>query len=178
MISIIRNATESDLENILKIESESFSPDIQESRQAFFERMQAFSDGFFVLECCGTLAGYFCSELWNSVPEKGDRCFSLNHSAVQNHVNDGFVLYISSIAVSRKFRGSGMGKKLFCESLQRICKAFPRITDILLVVSKEWQNAVRIYKENGFSDYDTIPSFFPGNPIGTDGIIMRKKIRK
>lgn len=177
-MSIIRKASESDLKEIMKIERESFSAEIQETELSFRERMQIFPDGFFVLENDGVLIGYMCSELWDSVPEKGDSCFMLNHSAVKSHKNNGSVLYISSIAVLQKVWGSGFGQKLFFEGLKEITEAVPRITDAVLIVNEIWTGAIHVYKKNGFWEYGRIQSFFPGNPMGTDGILMRRQIRR
>ena len=76
-------ATKFDIDAFMNIEKEAFAEEIQESKDVFLERIEIFPDGFFILEENNKKIGYFSSELWNSVPQKGDSCFSLNHSQSQ-----------------------------------------------------------------------------------------------
>ena len=115
-MEIIRKATKSDINAIMNIEKEAFAEGIKENKDVFLDRIESFSDGFFILEDKNKAIGYFSSELWNSVPQKGDSCFSLNHSALKNHKKEGTVLYISSIAILNEYKGTGLGYRFFIKA--------------------------------------------------------------
>ena len=116
-MEILRKVTKLDINAIMNIEKEAFAEEIQESKDVFLERIETFPEGFFILEEKNKKIGYFSSELWNSVPQKGDSCFSLNHSALKNHKKEGTVLYISSIAILNDYKGNGFGYRFFSEIL-------------------------------------------------------------
>ena len=68
---ILRKARQADIKEIMKIEKDSFLPEIREKEELFVERICVFPEGFFVFEeeATGHLAGYFSSELWETVPD-------------------------------------------------------------------------------------------------------------
>ena len=177
-MEILRKATKSDIDAIMNIEEEAFAEEIQENKDVFLERIETFSEGFFILEEKNKEIGYFSSELWNSVPQKGDSCFSLNHSALKNHKKEGTVLYISSIAILNEYKGNGLGYRFFSESVEKIIKTFPQIKEIVLLVNEIWIPALHIYKKCGFIEYGRIQNFFSSNGIKTDGILMRKSVEQ
>lgn len=178
-MEILRNAAKFDIEDIMKIEREAFLEEIQETKEIFLERIESFSDGFFILEDCGRGIGYFSSELWNSVPQEGNRCFSLNHSALKNHKKEGTVLYISSVAILNEYKGNGLGYRLFRECMERILKSLPQIKEVVLLVNEIWASALHIYKKCGFMEYGRIQNFFPDkNGARYDGILMRKSVER
>ncbi|MDO5773065.1 MAG: GNAT family N-acetyltransferase [Spirochaetales bacterium] len=177
-MEILRKATKSDIDDIMNIEKEAFAEGIQESKDIFLERIETFSEGFFILEENNKKIGYFSSELWNSVPQKGDSCFSLNHSALKNHKKEGAVLYISSIAILNEYKGNGLGYRFFNKSVEKIIKSFPQIKEIVLLVNEIWIPALHIYKKCGFIEYGRIQKFFSSNETKTDGILMRKTVER
>ncbi|HBP10283.1 MAG TPA: N-acetyltransferase [Treponema sp.] len=174
----LRKATKFDINDIMNIEKESFAEEIQENKDVFLERIETFPDGFFILEDRNKTIGYFSSELWNSVPQKDDSCFSLNHSALKNHKKEGTVLYISSIAILNEYKGNGLGYRFFNESVDKIIKLFPQIKEIVLLVNEIWIVALHIYKKCGFIEYGRIQNFFSSNGVKSDGILMRKTVEQ
>lgn len=177
-MEILRKATKSDINDIMNIEKEAFAEEIQENKDVFLERIESFSDGFFILEDKNKTIGYFSSELWNSVSQNGDSCFSLNHSALKNHKKKGTVLYISSIAILNEYKGNGLGYRFFNESVEEIIKSFPQIKKIVLLVNEIWIPALHIYKKCGFIEYGRIQNFFSSNGMKSDGILMRKTVEQ
>ena len=175
-MEIIRKATKYDINAIMNIEKEAFSEGIKENKDVFLDRIESFSDGFFILEDKNKAIGYFSSELWNSVPQKGDSYFSLNHSALKNHKKEGTILYISSIAILNEYKGTGLGYRFFYKSVEKIMKSFPQIKEIVLLVNEIWIPALHIYKKCGFIEYGRIQNFFSSAGIKTDGILMRKSV--
>lgn len=177
-MEILRKATKSDIDAIMNIEKEAFVEEIQENKDIFLERIEIFPDGFFILEEDNKEIGYFSSELWNSVPQNGNSCFSLNHSALENHKKEGTVLYISSIAILNEYKGNGLGYRFFSESVEKIIKSFPQIKEIVLLVNEIWIAALHIYKKCGFIEYGRVQNFFSSGGIKSDGILMRKSVEQ
>lgn len=62
--AIIREATEKDIENIMKIEKDSFPIGIRETTETFLDRLSVFREGFLVITDEGnTPVGYITSEI-------------------------------------------------------------------------------------------------------------------
>lgn len=171
-----------DLSSIMQIERASFIPNIQESENIFEQRLQIFPEGFFVLIDSSDetvfkhgksfVAGYFCSELLQSIPNSDD-FFSLDHSPDKTHSTNGNTLYVSSFAIHPEYRNKKIGKSFFYNSLKSICTSNKQISKVLLLVNQEWQNAKHIYESLGFKDLRIIKNFFPSlHNNFSDGIIM------
>jgi len=169
---IFRKATLSDLDGILLVEKQAFIPQIQERRTVFAQRLSAYPAGFVVLEDNAMIAGYFSSELWNSVPSNKDS-FCLGHSAEKSHSATGTVLYISSVALRNEYKNKGLGTLLFQIPLIQICTHNSAIKQSVLLVNDSWKGAYHIYKKSGFSEYAKLKDFFPTQENSfTDGILM------
>ena len=123
-----------DVNTVMQIERSAFIPAIQESQKTFEKRLSAFPEGFLLLQDSSTetvlknggavTAGYFCSEIWNSVPDD-DNFFALGHDPEKVHKVTGPVLYASSFALFPEYRGRHLAKPFFEESLKSVCGAFP-----------------------------------------------------
>ena len=172
-----------DLPSIVQIERAAFIPAIQEKQKIFDERLQLFPQGFFVLSDSSVEtvsraghtvnAGYFCSELWLSLPAD-DKAFTLNHKPFKSHHRDGTILYASSFALLPDYQGKGYARQFFASSLAAICGAFSQIKSVVLLVNEEWQSARHIYESLGFSQVRRIEGFFPSlhRREKTAGIVM------
>ncbi|MGB3907384.1 MAG: N-acetyltransferase [Methanomethylovorans sp.] len=170
----IRNAIISNIEQIMKIEHESFYETVCEDRSVFLDRILTFPDGFLVLEIDGQVSGYISSEIWNYLEEIQENFFDLNHSIGKLHVVTGTELYISSIGILKKHRGKGYGKLLFSELSRRIIEKY-NILNMILIVSVQWTVAKKIYEKNGFEEVRRIDRFFDDG-TNSDAIVMRKFI--
>ena len=176
----IRQAINTDMERIMKIEENAFIPNVQETYQTFASRMAAYPQGFLVLEDDrGTVQGYFSSELWEELPNN-NKVFILDHEIAKVHKKDGKLLYVSSFALMGSLRGRGMGKLFFKECLKQVTKVSPQVVQIVLIVSQEWDVACHIYEDMGFKTIRQIPGFFPSDiiPGGADGIVMIKNLEE
>lgn len=173
----LRQATVADLTAIMDIERQAFIPQIQESEDTFRERIIAFSTGFLILEDrsqdVAVPAGYFSSEIWCE-PADTVSSFELGHSALQSHDGSGTVLYISSMALSNRYRGHGLGRMLFIRSCTQVLDCCPQISLLQLLVNTEWKKAQAIYRSAGFSETARLSGFFStATPeYTTDGIVM------
>ena len=176
----VRQAKNTDMERIMKIEENAFISNIQETYQTFARRMETYPQGFLVLEDDkGIVQGYFSSELWDELPHH-NKVFILDHDPAALHKKDGRLLYISSFALMSGIQGSGLGKLFFKECLKQEQKASPLIEQIVLIASQEWGAARHIYEAMGFRAVRQIPGFFPSDviPGGADGIVMIKTMEK
>lgn len=183
----IRPAVKGDLDAILAIEGECFAPGIRETHETFEDRLLAFTPGFIMLERVdgrdergAESAGYFCSELWESIPDSIPERWALGHKASDRHVTDGTVLYVSSFAVRPAHRG-GTGAAFFAEAIATVISKSPWIRDIAFIVNEEWTAARRIYERAGFGYLGSLPGFFPAS-AATDAraaaLIMSKKLQE
>ena len=170
-----------DINSIMAIERSAFIPQIQEKQKTFEERMSVFPNGFLILQDVSektvleqghaVTAGYFCSEIWPSVPE--DKFFELGHSAKKMHDDTGSVLYVSSFALAPDYRGKGLSFNFFKDSLNSICGAYNSIKTVVLLVNEEWTGALSVYKKLNFKTLRIIKGFFPSlHKAKTDGFIM------
>ena len=171
-----RMATKKDIKNIMKIEEEAFEKDVCEKEEVFLERIDIFKDGFLVIEFEGEIIGYISSEIWSYKENINETDFKLGHSIKDLHNLKGQELYISSFGILKKYRGSGLGKYIFNSFLNYIHKKFENINSTILLVSTQWQNAIRIYKKIGFIEIILINDFFTyeNSEKNIDGIVMRK----
>ncbi|WP_430884398.1 GNAT family N-acetyltransferase [Fusibacter sp. JL216-2] len=172
----LRHADLKDIDKIMRIEKASFDPESREDKSVFIERLDTYSDGFFVMESEGEIIGFICTELWVYKDEVVEGDFELGHSILDMHSDQGTELYISAIGISPKHRGKGAGKMLFQEGTGRILKDNPNIKSQILIVSEAWKNARKIYKKTGFREVLRITDFFE-NKAGEkeNGIVMRKR---
>lgn len=172
----IRNAEKNDIEGIMLIEYESFHRNITESRDAFLDRINVFSDGFLILEIDGDVAGYISSEMWDFSEIIDMERFNLNHSIRDVHKPSGSQLYISSIGILKNHHGKGYGNMLYSELEKRITGKYS-IISMILIVSENWNAARKLYENNGFKEISRISSFFD-DENNSDAIVMRKHISK
>lgn len=166
-----------DIPYIMRIEELSFHEEICESRHVFVDRIKVFKDGFFVLKCRGEVIGYISSEIWNSRIKYDRDIFSLGHCIKESHNENGDEIYISSIGLMPNYRGRGLGKLLFNKFMNSIRSDFPKIKSSILIVSENWDNAIKIYKSNGFKVINSIENFFNYKTKNKAGIVMKKLLK-
>lgn len=171
----LRVATEKDIKDIMKIETSSFSLEICENEDTFLERINTFSDGFYLMEYNNSVIGYIGTEIWEYKEETDNKYFTLGHSIKETHNPNGNELYISSMGILPDFRGKGLGKVLFQDSINYIINKNKNIKSEILIVSEKWDNARKIYKKNGFCEILNVKDFFVyNNDYKENGIVMRK----
>jgi ribosomal-protein-alanine N-acetyltransferase len=174
-----RNAQPADLPDIMRIEHASFSPLICESEAVYAERIRVFPEGFRVITHDQNVIGFLSTELWLYQEVRTEEDFKLGHAIAEAHSPRGTELYISSMGLDPRYRGLGLGQRLFHETVQSMRKQFPQIQSAVLIVSEAWSSARRIYQQEGFVEIQRIKGFFacPTPPYGEDGIVMRKRYR-
>ena len=142
-----RYMEESDLDSIMDIESQAFSPPW--SRKAFLlEITNNLLAKYIVAEIDGHIVGY--GGVWIIVDEG----------------------HITNIAVGQKYRGKGIGSKLL-EGLIQICRD-RNVTAMTLEVRESNKVAQNLYKKYGFKEYGTRKGYYQDN--NEDAIIMWKEI--
>lgn len=170
----LRNAKRDDIERIMLIEHESFHENIAECREVFLDRIDIFPNGFLLLEIDDEISGYISSEIWENADSINTEKFSLNHTIADVHTTAGSQLYISSIGILKKHRGKGYGNLLFSELTSRISSKY-EISEMILIVSENWDAARKMYEKNGFTEIQRISGFFEENG-SYDAIVMRKSL--
>lgn len=169
-----REAASSDIGTIMALERACFNRDTQESEQTYLERIDAFPQGFIVMETGGEFLGAVSSELWNYKPAIDRDSFALGHSIKKQLTLAGDELYISSIGIFPRYRTYGYGKLLFRELINRVTGSFPCVVKGILLINEEWRGARKMYATNGFYDAAVLDGFFTSNNgTKTNGIVMR-----
>ena len=172
---IVCPAQSFDIHQIMNIERQSFIPAIQEKKRVFEKRLKIFPEGFLLLADCS-------DEVVLENPENLDKKsykilekrFSLGHNPVLTHKTEGSVLYVSSYALLKDYRGKGLGEKFFLNSLAALVSGLGGIKKVVLLVNEDWQAARKIYEKNGFKEKFTLKGFFPTlqKKKFADGIVM------
>jgi ribosomal-protein-alanine N-acetyltransferase len=174
-----REAVLSDINNIMALERACFNTDTQESENTYLERIDAFPQGFIVMETADRMAGTdflgaVSSELWKYEPSISRDSFALDHSITKQLKLEGNELYISSIGIFPEYRKYGYGKLLFRELLNRVKISFPLVVKGILLINEEWEQARKLYANNGFHEAAVFNDFFTSNNgTKTKGIVMR-----
>ncbi|MCS3900458.1 GNAT family N-acetyltransferase [Methanococcus voltae] len=193
---IIRTANINDISQIMNLEIKSFDKGVRETEITYSNRLDVFKDGFLVLEHNNSnnsnnsnninnnenkdeknIIGFITSELWENVKENTEYCqkFNLNHNINKFHNDNGKELYISSIAISKNHQHKGYGNLLFNTLIDNMISKY-NIKSIILIVSENWTNAIKLYTHNGFKEIYRINEFFNCNKGKFDGIIMKKEL--
>lgn len=143
----VREMLESDIDRVLEIEKESFSPPW--SREAFLlELTKNILAKYIVVEVDGKVVGY--GGIWLILDEG----------------------HITNIAIDKEYRGLGLGDKLL-EGLIQLC-VDRDIKVITLEVRKSNEVAKELYKKHGFKECGIRPGYYTNN--NEDAIIMWKTI--
>lgn len=172
----LRPAVATDMAEIMRLEHAGFAQAIQETEEAFAERLSAAPEGCWVLAGeAGRLSGYLCAEFWPWEPGFDPARFARNHAAADTHVADGEEVYVSSMVVDPATRGTGWGRRLFRDALAEMFARHPRLRSTILIVNPAWEAARRIYRAEGFAEIGQIESYFAnGDGQQLPAIVMRR----
>ncbi|RQO33641.1 hypothetical protein DBR37_15800 [Herminiimonas sp. KBW02] len=176
----IRAARSDDIDRIMELEDGGFHQRIQEDKSVMLERMRHFPAGFLVLaNDCDVATGYLCSELWDNDATLQEAAFALGHDIKDTHRADGSQLYISSMTVAREYRGSGLGKKFFQQSVHMLRAQLTHLRGSILLLSAEWTGAHKIYQDSGYTEIARLKNFFATSAThDADAIIMQTQFSK
>lgn len=171
------SATLSDLDKIMEMEAGGFAEHLQEERAVYASRISTFPEGSLLAYKDKSCVGCLFSEIWPYRPAPVPEHFLLNHKIKDRHQIDGTEIYISSMTVNSDYRGQGLGRELFVESLNYFANNFPQIKSAILLVNEHWTSAKTIYEQSGFQPLMTLDNFFGSESAPANGIIMRKRLR-
>ena len=172
----LRPAGMADMAEIMRLERAGFAEAIQETEEAFLERLSAAPEGCWVLAGqAERLYGYLCAEFWPLEQGFNPARFARNHAAAGAHVLDGEEVYVSSMVVDPATRGTGWGRRLFRDALVEMFARHPRLRSTILIVNPEWDAARRIYRAEGFAEIGEIEGYFAsGSGQRLPAIVMRR----
>lgn len=174
---IFRNAVPSDIDAVMRIETESFAAGLQEEKELYMKRINIFSEGFLVAEDTktGEVGAYISSELWHEDQGIDAEILALGHDPGIVHTPHGTQLYITSFGTLSSWRGRKIGTALFDALESHILKNFPAVSKRVLIVSEKWMAARHIYSKKGFKETGRIIDFFlPEKMPPEDAVIMMK----
>jgi ribosomal-protein-alanine N-acetyltransferase len=176
-VKYFRNANISDIEKIMELEEACFNKYTREKKEVYLERIDAFPDGFIVMQNGSEFIGAISSEIWQYVPYLNREIFTLGHSIKEMNKPNGDELYISSIGIFPKYRNYGFGEELFLTLIKNIKLKYQEVIHGILLLNEEWKYAKKIYQKNGFEDVHVFNGFFVSDDgTNKNGIIMRKSI--
>lgn len=164
----LRVATKSDIDDIMKIEQESFEKEIQESKEIFLARISTRKNCVILAQINGKTIGYISVEFYKDL-DYTESSFLIGHNPPENQNEDCNILYISSFALLKKYRGYGNGKEFLCATLD-LFQNQNKISRVVLLVNKKWLVAIKIYESCGFETCKVFKNFF----YGSDGFLMEK----
>jgi ribosomal protein S18 acetylase RimI-like enzyme len=172
----LRRAVAADMAEIMRLERAGFAEAIQETEEAFAERLSAAPEGCWVLAGeAGRLFGYLCAEFWPLEPGFDAARFARNHAAADTHLPDGEEVYVSSMVVDPATRGTGWGRRLFRDALSEMFARHPRLRSTILIVNPEWAAARSIYRAEGFAEIGEIEGYFASvGGARLPAIVMRR----
>ena len=172
---IIKNATLNELPLIMLTEKQAFIPQLQEKEETFLQRINA-ARGTFLLFYTDfdEYMGYLSAEFIPAVPVCMEQ-ISFNHLPEKDCKSD--IIYISSFALDKKFRGNGNGKMAFSMAINHL-ENQPGTKRIVLLVNEIWNGARWIYQKAGFREINSFEDCFPPEHSlhKTAGILMEKKL--
>lgn len=155
-----RRAVLEDIDFIMETEYQSFSKNIVEKKETFLQRISACPETFLIFiseneECMG----YISAEFIETVPCCMKQ-IAFNHLPEKN--TKGKILYISSFAINKKFRGSHNGKTAFFMALEYFEKSLS-VEKTVLLVNEIWFFARKIYEKAGFIEISRFDKAFPSD---------------
>lgn len=141
---MIRKMTVQDLDRVMAIEVEAFT--LPWSRESYLSELKNDFANYLVCDWEGEIAGY--GGIWIVFEEA----------------------HITNVAISGKFRGTGMGKSLMLE-LEKVARS-KKAARILLEVRPSNQVAHNMYLSLGFVNTGLRKAYYSDN--GEDAIVMTK----
>ncbi|HRY31649.1 MAG TPA: GNAT family N-acetyltransferase [Bacteroidales bacterium] len=102
----VRNLNNDDISNVMNIQKQDYSNDLQEDRNVFIQILNVFSEGVFGVFDGDNLAGYLFSHpyLLNQVKPLNSQLYLTGEENC---------LYLHDMAISPDYRGMGLAKRLF-----------------------------------------------------------------
>jgi len=141
---MVRKMTLQDIDQVMRIESESFS--LPWSKDSYLSELRNQFATYLVCDCAGEVAGY--GGIWVVFEEA----------------------HITNVAVSAKYRRQGMGRALM-EELEAVARK-RNAQRILLEVRPSNHAALSMYRERGFMSTGLRKQYYSDN--GEDALIMTK----
>lgn len=139
---LIRHAQKEDWADVVRIEQDNFSSEEAATPEAILERLETICDTFLIAEIDGKVAGY----IEGPVIDKRYLTDDLFHKVTPN-VSEGGFIAVTSLSVSKEFKGQGVGTALIA-ALKDLAIAQKR-QGISLTCH---DYLIAYYEMNGFTD--------------------------
>lgn len=139
-INMIRNVDEKDLDYVYKIERECFPKTQAATRQQLKDRIKAFGNHFYILECAGEIIGFINGMVTNE-SSISDEMYS--NSSLHNE--KGMWQTVFGLDIVKGFRRNGYASLLMKEMIN---KARKEKRQGIILTCKE--NLINFYENFGF----------------------------
>ncbi|MFJ8244884.1 GNAT family N-acetyltransferase [Peribacillus asahii] len=124
--AVLRNYTEADFDELIKVQSECFPPPFSEelwwNREQLNNHVTLFSEGAICVEVNGQLAGSLTTLCVDFDPAHPTHSWSeiTDDGYIRNHQGNGNTLYVVDISIRPKYRKFGLGKWMMLAMYQLV----------------------------------------------------------
>lgn len=137
----IAEMKKADLQAVIAIQEELFTPDLQEDISILRHRCELFPQGCWVIKYKGDIVGYLVSNPWtlNNPPKLG--------SYIQTLPDEPNCIYLHDVGISRCVSGKGLGSYVFNAFKEFVQKSGFNTISLVAVM-----NARSFWQKHGFTD--------------------------
>lgn len=167
LLSTIRNATLTDLDAMLGVQTQCYSAELIESPDAFAAKLQAYPQWSFVIEANGTLCAYLIC-----LPVADMQLPELNTAQHDTEIRPT-QLYLHDLAVSTDARGYNLAQKLVEHAIEAATPYFSAASLISV------QRSQSFWQRQGFEPVHQPPHQLVSKirSFGENAQLMRRELR-
>ena len=140
-----------DIGDIVRVENESWSPELAAGRETLLERLQRFPVGFLGCYVDDKLAGMTFGQPISEVKKTW-----YDNSCKEAFNTNGKIFYIVNVGVSEKYRSMGVGTKLLWEN-----KVFAKAKNFQSIVlgARNIPSNIAFYTRNDFNQVEVVEGY-------------------
>ena len=152
-IITIRQLIPEDLDEMVKVEEETWEPDLRASREAMEERFTRFPKGALGAYVDGELTGMTYAHRIGLVRKTWE-----GNSCKEAFDPSGKFMYLVNVGVSSKHSGRGIGSRLLDKNKEL---ARELGCERIYLGARGTEENSHFYQKNGFTIYETVHDFWP-----------------
>lgn len=150
---LVRPLTAKDLDDMVKVEEETWGTELRANRETLSERIKRFPDGFLGCYVDGKLVGMTYGHPITDVKNTW-----YDNSSKQAFDSSGKIFYIVNVGVSENYRGQGIGSKLLDEN-KKLARELG--TEKIVLGARNKEDNLGFYRKNGFVDINKVEGYLP-----------------
>jgi ribosomal protein S18 acetylase RimI-like enzyme len=166
----IRNLTTKDVEEMVRVENETWGKELSANRQTLIERLNRYPEGYIGAYIENTLAGMVYGHPIKEIKK------TWQSNSDENAFNqEGSIYYIVNVGVSNLYHKKGIGTKLLEETKRyATSKGFNKI----VLGSRNIESNISFYSKNGFSIKERVKNYLPDDLESKGvGVIMEYSLQ-